>query len=500
MREIVRAVAKSAGGTFAGLLLGAAATKILAVMIGPAGMGLVSIMRQFHQALTMICSLNGQNAIVQGIVSRNTDQRPAYTAAVFWLLISWVLIFSILLVAFANPLGRILFAGTTTNQAQLIYVMIIPGTLAASASYLAGIINANRGIGVLAMGPAIAGVAWVILAYPVGILFHRGHPVAFVALLAVISGATFIFYLERCLADGWLRGFKVAIQRALDLQAIRHFLVLATSSMLTGLIGIVTLLALRVIISKHMGIEAAAYFDTAWTLSMMYVTILLSSFTTYYLPTLAAIPNKRQISPFVNKILRFSLIAGVPVITSIISLKPFIISTLYSKEFYQALYVIEWMLVGDFIKIISFVFGMTVLAFPNMRIFILFDILWYFLFFLFSYTSVVFLNRLDLIGLAFTACYALAMIGFAVYVWRAHDVRLSGRMIATASIGFALVLIASVLCWGDQHILWHKSLIILFSSLAYSSFVLTKSEREYLIKSTIGIVQKFKKKISSRQR
>jgi O-antigen/teichoic acid export membrane protein len=70
MRELAFAVLQTGGASLITLGLAVVATKIFAVVLGPAGIGFISLVRQTYQAALILGTLNGQTAIAQGIGSR----------------------------------------------------------------------------------------------------------------------------------------------------------------------------------------------------------------------------------------------------------------------------------------------------------------------------------------------------------------------------------------------------------------------------------------------
>ncbi len=72
MREILKAFFKTASGSAANVLLTVVALKIMAAILGPPGIGLLSLLRQTQQTALTAGTLSGQTALVQGGSSQNT--------------------------------------------------------------------------------------------------------------------------------------------------------------------------------------------------------------------------------------------------------------------------------------------------------------------------------------------------------------------------------------------------------------------------------------------
>src|SRR5262249_37485338 len=65
-RPVLRAMSQTGGSSLASGLLSLAATKILAVMLGPAQVALLATLQQIRQTALTGATLNGQTALIQG--------------------------------------------------------------------------------------------------------------------------------------------------------------------------------------------------------------------------------------------------------------------------------------------------------------------------------------------------------------------------------------------------------------------------------------------------
>src|SRR4051812_37929445 len=108
MRKVAMGMLQAGTGQLATLFGGAISVKLLAVMVGPAGVGLFSILRQAQQLLTALASLGGQNAVIQGIASREGAERNRFTVSVFWIFAVLIICVCLTTLAFAEPLAALL--------------------------------------------------------------------------------------------------------------------------------------------------------------------------------------------------------------------------------------------------------------------------------------------------------------------------------------------------------------------------------------------------------
>ena len=409
MNAILRAALKSSAGTFITLLSSAIAMKVIALVAGPAGVGLFSILRQTQQTASVVGTLGGQAAIVQGLASKEGPERDAYAAAMLRTALAATSLVSVLLVVAAPWLAPMVL-GEVANAVNIMRLVVVPTILGGAVLFLSGVINSYRAVGTLAVVQVTAGLGLAGFAYPASV---RPSGEAFVLLLSASASAAMIVALLCCRRNQWL-GFVSCVRAKVGRVSANEFLRVGGATLATGLMSTGTVLIVRAMVNRHLGLAQAGLFDAAWTISMTYVMLILTSLSAYYLPTLTTLREQGEArNHLMHQYFRFACLASLPLIGSVIVLKPWVIQLLYSKEFLPATQVMKWMLLGDFFKICSWVMAMPMLAYAHTRPFVLSELVW----------SVAFIGivawllsaGLDFayIGMAFLACY----VGYAAYTY-----------------------------------------------------------------------------------
>lgn len=128
-KGMVVSTAKTGIGQLLGLLLGAVSVKLLAVLAGPAGVGLFSVLRNLQQTLSSIASLGGQNAVVQGLSSHSGLARQQFLLSSFYVFVlgSVLLCFSVLVGA--DLIALWLFDGQHASAVRWLVIPVGLGTL-----------------------------------------------------------------------------------------------------------------------------------------------------------------------------------------------------------------------------------------------------------------------------------------------------------------------------------------------------------------------------------
>ena len=183
---------------------------------------------------------------------------------------------------------------------------------------------------------------------------------------------------------------------------------LGAAFMLGGLATTATLLLVRGGIAQELGLEAAGQFAAAWGITMTYVGFLLGAMAADYYPRLTEVINDRAAATrLMNDQAQLGLAIGGPVLLLLIGLAPWVVTLLYSAEFAPATELLQWQTVGNVFKLASWALAFSIVAAARSKTFFLMELSF----------NIVFLAMiwllLPVIGLRITAIAFLA--GYVVY-------------------------------------------------------------------------------------
>lgn len=492
MKRLLKAAFKTGSGTVGRLFFGILGTKIMAVVLGPEGVGLLSLLRQTRQMALTLATVSGNTALVQGIASRKANERNAYIRTVFWIILPFGALSCAGMVLFAPEIAKAVLGRGYPEAVSLIRWLALPVFLGVLLMFFNGLLNGYRAIGRLAVVGVVTAFVVALLAYPTARLVKEGYLLAFIwmmtaSVLVSLAVAGYFLWREGGLAS-LLRGAVLGIQA----QAARHFFSIAVTTLITGLAGTGTLLAVRSIITQKQGLSGAGIFDVAWTLSMMYVGLVTASFGTYYLPTLSGITDPRERVLFMRQLFHLVTLLMVPVVVAVVVLKPLVVHLLYSSDFLPSLQIVRWMLIGDYLKVTSCVLGFTVLAYADMRTFLWSQLAWNCLFFMGTYFAVVQWGHLEGIGMSFLVAYATYLIFMMLYCRVRHHFTLTRAMAVHWFAGLALVLAASLHSWNTTDVAWPAAFFCIAAACLLSWTALSKGERRKVVEGITVRVWKLK--------
>jgi len=248
-RALARAMSISAAGAAVSGLLSIAATKIIAVLMGPAALALLATLQQVRQTALTAASGNGQTALVQGVSSLQGVARREYVRTVSVIFVGAT---AVTVMIPAAVIGR--WAGLGIENAALVRWLTISIALSSAFVFLNSLLTALDGSRAAILQVAGPG-AMALLAWP------ATHGLPFPALLAIsaavtVGGAGFALGKYRGILRQWFRGAG----RWWSSSAARQFVSISGSMLVTGLIGSLALLTVRGNVLRGQGLAVTGQF------------------------------------------------------------------------------------------------------------------------------------------------------------------------------------------------------------------------------------------------
>ncbi|RYZ44718.1 MAG: hypothetical protein EOP49_26580 [Sphingobacteriales bacterium] len=488
MREILKAASKTGGAAIISMILSVITIKVMAIILGPGGTGLYAVLTQIYTTALALAVFSGGSALVQGIASREEEERVQYLATTWWLVAAGTTIACAILIAFAPQITYLVTGKSDALTIGMARWLALPVGLGAVYIYLSSMMNGFRDIGRLASIRVSGTAVTAALAYPVALGVKKEHFLAFIWLISVPLMVQVILSFWSALKAGWLHPFSIKANRAFHGHAARQFFSIAITMLITGQISSIVFTFINSLVVQHSGLVGAGVFNAAWSLSMQYVMLILTSFSTYFLPVLSGTKEQEARTILLSNVSRLTTIVMIPLVTAIIVLKPMIMTALYSAEYSQSLTILRWMLIGDYLKISSWVIAMPALAYADMKTFFWTEIAWYLGFLALSFLSISVYSSLQGIGMAFGVLYVFNLAYYSWYVWKRYNFVIPKQTAKVWLIGFSIVIASSIYNWNrvtvdGSAILW------LGAAFITSWFALTNGERVKLgamVKSKAG--------------
>lgn len=367
--SLAKASIWTAGSTLIKIGVGLLVVKLLAVTFGPSGVGQAG---NFRQLITVLGVLSGAG-IFNGITKYVAEyhQQPERLRAVLGTSSAIVLGFSTLLALIfllaAKPVSIALF-GHSDYQNVVRAVALTQMGIAYANLFLA-ILKGYRdamGNALAVIGGSLIGVLAYYICFRIG-----GYPGALVGLalvpaLVVIPAATMLIR-RKTIPLSYL---KLSWDKALA-SHLGKFTIMA---LITSVTLPVAYVMMRNLLAGQYGWDAVGIWQGVSTISDAYLQFITASFTVYLLPTLSRLKAKADISREILRSLKFVLPAVATASLLVWLLRDFAIWLLFSHQFTAMRDLFAWQLVGDVLKVGSYVFGYLVIAKASLRFYILTEV------------------------------------------------------------------------------------------------------------------------------
>lgn len=334
--------------------------KAAAVLLGPAGVGLVGLYLNLVQTAGTVASLGIGTAGTRQIANAHA-QGDAIALGHTRRTLFWGTAALALLGAAVVWLCRGLVAQHVLGDANLagdVGWLALGVALTVAAGAQSALLTGTRRVGDLACISIGGGVLGTLLGVWAMWLWGSQAVVVLVLTGPVLAFVLGHFYVARM-------GRPAGKRRPWALVASEWsgMVKLGVAFMLSGLVTLLGQLLVRAMVQRELGAEASGQFQAAWAIGMTYLGFVLGAMGTDFYPRLTAVINDREAATrLVNEQTEVALLLCAPVLLLMLGLAPWVIQLLYTADFAPAVEVLRWQLLGDVLKVISWPLGFVILA------------------------------------------------------------------------------------------------------------------------------------------
>ena len=371
--QILKSSAWIGGSSVLALGVGIVRTKAMAIMLGPSGFGLMGLYGSIIDLSVAAAGMGIGNAGVRQIaesVASGDDARIARTVVVLRrTAVVLGMLGVVLLVAFARPISVLTFGSEIHVGAIALLALAVFFRLVSSGQ--GALIQGMRRIHDLAalgvIGAIIGAVSSIVLVY-----LYREQGVAPALVASAAMGFAISWWFARRI-DISLPGMTY---EELTAEA-QSLLKLGFAFMLSGVLMMGAAYAVRAIVFRIEGLDAAGFYSAAWTLGGLYVGIILQAMGADFYPRLVGVAGDNQeCNRLVNEQTLVSILLAVPGVIGTIVFAPLIIALFYSPEFAEAVEALRWICLGIAMRAINWPMGFIVVAKNRQLLFIGVDVAW----------------------------------------------------------------------------------------------------------------------------
>jgi antigen flippase len=436
-------------------------TKAMAVLLGPAGIGLMSLyssITSFAQSIAeMGINSSGVRQIAEAVGSGETE-RIAQTATVLRRISVLLGLFGAsLLIVFSSQVSMLTFGNDQhAGSVALLSLVVLFGCVSGAQGAL---IQGMRRIADLAKIQVLGALFGTLISIPV--VYFYGEQGVVLSLIGVGFMSLLIswWYSRKIRVQmPYMMMSKVGREAAALLKL--GFAFMASMMMMTG-----AAYAVRLILLHKVGFEAAGLYQAAWALGGLYVGVILQAMGADFYPRLTAVAKDNiECNRIVNEQEQIGLLLTGPGVIGTLTFAPLVIALFYSSEFDAAVGILRWLCLGITLRVIIWPMGYIIIVKGEQSIFIFTELVWTVVNVGLSWLGLTYFG-LNGVGIAFFGSYIVHGLIIYLVVRNLSGFRLSA---ANRKIGLLFLSLVAVVFYGFNELpfLWATGFGILVMTLS----------------------------------
>lgn len=372
-RDILRSSALIGGSSAINIGIGMVRTKLMAVLLDPAGYGVLGAYVQLCDLARSIAQMGLNASGVRQIAEASAANDGQRVARVAWVLgrVSLLcgLLGGALMAVLSEPLARLSFgdsahAGAIAWLGVAVFFSVVAGGQGA-------LLQGLRRIGDLARLSVIGALMGTLIAVPMVYWLGVDGLAPSLVLMAVVAlGASWWYSRQVELVTPSLSLPQMADESAALLK-------LGAAFMASGLLMTGAAFAVRTIVLRQSGLEAAGIYYAAWTLGGLYLGFVLQSMGADFYPRLVGVAGDDvACNRMVNEQAQVSMLLAMPGVLFTLVVAPAVLALFYSAKFMPAVDTMRWICLGMALRVLNWPIGYVVVARNRQLLFFSIEVAW----------------------------------------------------------------------------------------------------------------------------
>jgi PST family polysaccharide transporter len=391
--------------------------KILAIYVGPGGYAVIG---QFQNAVSIAVQLAGglfstgvTKATAQHFDAEETQHAIWKTAIQISLCTS---ILTGFLLLFIGDWAAIWLLKRADLSGVFIWLGLALPAMAANNLLLA-ILNGKKAVRTYVTANIIGSILSLLVIGALAYFFQLyGALVAFTINPALVLFATATMVTRK----EWFKAKY--LWGKVDRHALRELSRFGLMGLTSTLTVPVSYMLIREYLVNKLGLEAAGYWQASWKISEVYLMLITSTLSVYYLPRIAEIRDPAELKREIFSVYKIAMPLVIIGAATIYLLRDLIIHLLFTPDFMPMKELFLWQVLGDVLKIGAWIISYVMLGRSMVRIYVMTEIIFSLSFIALTWLLV---RQSGLVGvsMAYAVNYALYWLGMGYIVWNSPESR-----------------------------------------------------------------------------
>jgi PST family polysaccharide transporter len=370
--QILKSSAIIGGASVLNIGFGIVRTKVMAVLLGPAGLGVMGLYISISDLTRSIAVMGMNDSGVRQIAAAISTGDTLRIARMVTVLRRMAFLLGALgalaLVVFSKPISRMTFGNAEhAGAVALLSLCVLFATISAGQGAL---VQGARRVGDLARMSVLGAFYGTVFSIPIIYFMGQRGLAPFLVCVAGMGIVTSWWYARKIKVEPVQIGMREIAVEASELLKL-GFVFMASGFMTVGAAYLI-----RMILLRKIGVEAAGFYQSAWVMGGIYVGFILQAMGADFYPRLTAAANDNaECNRLANEQAEVGLLLAGPGLLATLSFAPLVIQFFYSAKFGPAADILRWICLGMMTRVVTWPMGFIVVAKGARKLFFLTELL-----------------------------------------------------------------------------------------------------------------------------
>jgi O-antigen/teichoic acid export membrane protein len=415
--QIVKTTSLFGGVQFLNIIISIVRTKLIAVFIGPAGMGIISLLNSAINIINGVSGLGIETSAVKHISGKYKENDLSSVSTMVSTVKKLVLVTGIfgalLAIFFSSWLSTITFGNTDYTLAFIFISVTVLLKQLASGQLV--VLQSLRKMRLLAKANFYGNLMGLLVSIPV-YYYYRIDAIIPTMIIISLSSFLFAFYFSKKIEIP--KNNLTTKELLVEGKGIVKLGVLLTIS---GLLTLLSTYLIQIYVGKIGGLEEVGFYTAGFTLLNSYVGIIFTVMSTDYFPRLSSISDDNvKVRASVIQQSFISILIITPIVILFLTFIPMIVKVIYTPKFISIIPMVCFGILAMLFRAVSWSMGFILIAKGDSKMFILTAVVFNILSLLMNVLGYYFYG-LEGLGISFLIYYVIHFVALKVITKKRYN-------------------------------------------------------------------------------
>lgn len=445
--------------------------KLVAILIGPEGMGLLGIFNSTIQMVQTGAGLGINQSAVRDVAEAKGSGEHERVSRIIKVTNRIVLFTGLLgclvTLILSHYLSVWTLGGTTYTLSYCVLSAVVALNIINEGKQ--ALLKGARHLRALAYASMIGTVVGLVTAVPLYYFFGKDGIIPELLIASILALVVSQCFVKRIPAEPVILTLKETFEEA------QPMIRMGVALMFVTLLGTITSFAVNAFIRSQGGLTDVGYFSAGSNILNAYFGMIITALMTDYYPRIAAVnQDNEKVQDELNKQSMVSVVLCCPLIVLFIALMPLFVNILYSREFMPTLEYLRFGIFWTVITISSNQVDMILVAKNNSRVFMIISVI---VRAVQLVLCIVLYKYFGLLGLGISYCLlgVLHMVIMTTVVQRLYGIHFTKEFARTGGVVLLFTIIATIISSVfDGYFRYAVAVVLVLVASCYSFFILKK--------------------------